>query len=247
MTVESEEDLIGLRRVGAVVAETIRVVTDAVRAGMTTRDLDAIGRDVLEVCGARSAPKVVYGFPGYLCLSVNDEAVHGIPGLRPLLPGDLLKVDVTAELDGYVADAAVTIALPGAAAVRRRLRDCASDALSAALEVARAGAGTRQVGRAVESVVRRSGFAVLREVGGHGVGRTIHEPPHVPNWNDPLARDRLHEGLVIAVEPIIAAGSGRLVADEDGWTLRTADGSPAAHAEHTIVVTKDSPLVLTAA
>ena len=177
----------------------------------------------------------------------NDEAVHGIPGRTPIRAGDLVTIDVTAELDGYIADAAITIPMAKASGTKRRLATAATDALERALVTATAGATLRDLGRAVENETRRHGFTVLREVGGHGVGRAIHEKPSVPNWDDPSARGVLHEGLVIAVEPIIAAGGRTLIEDADGWTLRTSDGSPSAHAEHTVVITNGAPLVLTAA
>jgi methionyl aminopeptidase len=247
MTIDSADDLQGMRRAACVVAEALAAARDAVRPGITTAMLDGIVRDVFVAHGARSAPKLLYGFPGEACISLNDEAVHGIPGRTPLRAGDLVTIDVTAELDGYIADAAITLPMPKASNVKRRLADAATAALQEALRATTAGATLRDIGRATEAETRRRGFTVLREVGGHGVGRAIHEKPSVPNWDDPSARGVLHEGLVIAVEPIIAAGGRTLIEDADGWTLRTSDGSPSAHAEHTIVVTNGEPLVLTAA
>lgn len=243
MTIDSSDELEGLRRAGAVAARTLAAVSAAVRPGATTRDLDDIGRTIFRDYGARSAPRVFRAFPGTLCISVNDEAVHGVPGLRPILPGDIVKIDATPLLDNYVADAAITVVV----GTNHRLADCATRALDAGVGAARKDNTTRHIGRAIEREVRRAGFSVLREVGGHGVGHTMHEAPHVPNWNDPHARDVLHEGLVLAIEPIIAVADEWLVEDADGWTLRTRGGSLAAHAEHTIVVTADEPIVLTAA
>jgi methionyl aminopeptidase len=150
-------------------------------------------------------------------------------------------------MGGYVADAAATVALPSGPPVHEELRDCAELAFRRAASVARAGRPLNKIGRAVETVVRRRGFAVLTDLNGHGVGREIHEPPTIPNSFDRRLKSPLKEGLVITIEPIIAAGSGRTVDSLDGWTIRTADGSPAAHHEHTLVVTKGSPIVLTAA
>jgi methionyl aminopeptidase len=180
------------------------------------------------------------------CISLNDEAVHGIPGDRRLRRGDLVKLDVTAELDGYIADAAVTVPLLPVSPVRRRLCECAEAAFSRALTAARAGQPVWKIGRAVEAEVRRRGFHVIRALSGHGVGRAIHEDPTVPNYEDRSADDRLTPGLVLTIEPIIAAGAGEVHVAPDGWTIRTDDRSLSAHHEHTIVITRDRPLVLTA-
>lgn len=247
MTIESDRDLAGLRRVGKVVALTLQEMKEALEPGMTTAELDSIGAEVLERHGARSAPQMVYGFPGVNLISVNDEAVHGVPGGRIIREGDLVKIDVTAEVAGYVADAAVTVVLPSGPQVHRELKVCAELAFARAASVARAGRPVNKLGRIVETIVRRRGFAVLHGLSGHGVGRTIHEPPTIPNYFDRRLDLPLTEGLVITIEPIIAAGSERTVESQDGWTVRTADGSPAAHHEHTIVITKGSPIVLTAA
>jgi methionyl aminopeptidase len=247
VSIESQRELEGLSRIGKIVGRTLRTMRDRLRPGLTTAELDAIGAEFLAQHGARSAPQLVYDFPGAVCISVNEEAVHGIPGERILQPGDLVKLDVTAELDGYIADAAITVALPSATTMQRRLAQCAEDAFRQALQVARAGRLVREIGWVVEKETRRQRFSVLRELHGHGVGRAIHEGPTVPNYCDPLQKDRLTEGLVITIEPIITSGSGRIIVDADGWTVRTADGRPSAHFEHTIVVTRDRPLIITAA
>jgi methionyl aminopeptidase len=245
MTIDSIDDLAALRRVGAVVAETISEVAAAARPGVTTKMLDDVATQVFARHGACSAPALYYDFPGTVCIGVNDEAVHGIPGPTPVRAGDLLKIDVTAELDGYVADAADTVAVPPVGEVQRRLIDCARAAFRRGARAARAGNQVRQIGREVEAEVRRRGFTVLRELGGHGVGRAIHEEPQVLNYDAPWNHARLHEGLVLTIEPIIAAGRGRTVLSSDRWTIRTADGSLTAHYEHSLVVTKDRPLLLT--
>jgi methionyl aminopeptidase len=247
MSIQTAEELEALKRVGRVVALALQEMRRATRAGVTTAELDAIGAAVLAENGARSAPQLVYQFPGVNCISVNDEAVHGIPGPRAVRDGDLVKLDVTAELDGFIADAAVTVALPGAGARERRLASCAEAALGKAITAARAGRPVYEIGRAIDREVRSQGFRVLRELHGHGVGRTIHEPPSVPQWEDRTYSQPLTEGLVFTIEPIIAVGSSRVTLDADGWTLRTADRSPSAHWEHTIVVTEGGPLILTAA
>lgn len=213
---------------------------------MTTARLDALAAGVLRRRGARPVPATLLGFPGSCCLSVNDEAVHGVPGPRRLRPGDIVKIDVTAELSGYVADAATTVVLPPASRRAVSLAACSRSALAAALRSARAGRPLAGIGRAVEAEVRRCGFHVLRELSGHGTGRTLWEEPSVPNVAGP-GGEILSEGLVLAIEPIISARPDRVVLAPDGWTLRTRAGSLAAHVEHTIVVRSSRPLVVTAA
>ena len=246
MSIETPQELEALKRVGAVVAETIAEARRRIRPGMTTAELDAIGEGVFARHGARSAPREEYGFPGCLCLSVNDEAVHGVPGGRVLHEGDLVKVDVTAELDGYVADACASIPVGTVDRATARLGAAAEAALRRGIAAAIAGARLRDVGAAVERVVEARGFSVLRDLQGHGVGRAIHEPPEVPSWGAPWATGRLTEGLVMTIEPIIAQSTRTTVTEDDGWTISTDDGSVSAHAEHTLVVRDGHPLILTA-
>lgn len=247
MSIKSHDELEKLRAVGGIVARALRTMAEQVRAGITTGELNAIGARVLAENGARSAPPLVYGYPAEVCISVNDEATHGIPGARVIQPGDLVKLDLVAEKDGFYADAAVSVNVPPVNSGGRDLVHCAERAFRRALGAARAGNRVYEIGRVVEREVRRCGFSVIRELCGHGVGRAIHEPPPVPNFPDRRARGRLTEGLVITIEPVIAAGSGRTRLESDGWTFRTEDGSLAAHYEHTVVVTRGAPLLLTAA
>jgi len=218
MSIETEEELEGLRRAGRVFARH----------------------------GARSAPKLVYDAPCEVFISVNDEAVHGVPGRRRLRRGDLVKLDVTAELDGFYADACVTVPVGPASPRARRLVAAADAALARGMAAAVDGAPVAAVSAAVADEAAARGVAVLEELGGHGIGRTIHEEPSVPNTPDALSGDRLHEGLVITIEPILGAGGPGIRPGGDGWTIRTADGALAAHVEHTIVVAGGRPLVLTA-
>jgi methionyl aminopeptidase len=233
--------------VGALVANALRAMERETRPGLTTGQLDGVGEAYLRRHGARSAPQMSYGFPGFCCISVNDEIVHGVPGSRVLKPGDVVKIDVTAELDGFVADAAITVVLPPVSAEARRLRKCAQRAFARAMGVASAGRPIREIGRVVEDEVVRHNFAVVREMCGHGVGRAIHEHPSVPNYYSMLTRGTLTEGMVLAVEPIISAQPARVVEDPDGWTLRTHNRCLAAHYEHTVVIRSGEPLVLTMA
>jgi methionyl aminopeptidase len=246
MSIRSRAEFEKLRAVGRIVRRTLDTTAAAVRPGVTTGELDRIGARILADHGAEPAPPKTYGFPGALCISVNDEAIHGIPGTRVIRAGDLVKLDLVAEKDGFYADAAVTVTVGEAGASALALTRAATSAFARGAAVARAGNRVSEIGRAVESETRRRGFQVIRELCGHGVGRAIHEPPNVPNFHDPRCRSRLTEGLVITIEPIITAGRGRGVLDPDGWTIRTADGSLAAHYEHTLVITKGAPIVLTA-
>ena len=246
LTIRSNEELEGVLRAGAVVRSALDVMKKAVCAGMTTQALDDLCADVFESQVARSGAQLAYGFPGFACISINEEAVHGIPSeSRTIREGDLVKLDVTAELDGYFADAAISVPIGNASPRKQRLSRCAQSALRKALKVARAGRPINGIGRAVQTEVEREGFSVIPELGGHGVGRTVHEEPFVPNYDAPWNRQRLWPGLVIAVEPVISSGAGGSVTADDGWTIRTADGSPSAHFEHTIVITKGDPIVVT--
>ena len=247
MSINTPEELEKLKAAGAIVRRMLEAMKKAVRPGVTTAQLDEAGAQVMREHGAQSAPQLVYKFPGVNCISVNDEAVHGIPGERVLQKGDLVKLDVTIEKDGFMADAAETVAVEEVADESQRLMACAERAFHKSMLVARAGFRVSEIGRAVEKEVRRAGFSVIRDLGGHGIGRTIHEAPRVPNFADPQANDILTEGLVITVEPIIAAGSGRILVAKDGWTVCTADRRPSAHYEHTLVITKGEPILLTAA
>jgi methionyl aminopeptidase len=246
MSINSPDQLEKLRACGRIVAKALRAMAVAVRAGVTTAELSAIATKILDENGAQSSPPLVYSFPGDVCISINDEVVHGIPGPRVVQPGDLVKLDLTAVKDGYHTDSAVTIQVPPEREEARALAHCAERAFRQALSAAHAGNRTRDIGRAVEREVRRRGFHVIPELGGHGVGRTIHEEPRVPNFAEASARHLLTEGLVITIEPIIAVGTEHVTLDRDGWTVRTADRSLSAHYEHTVVITKREPILLTA-
>ena len=247
MTIRSRSDLAGMRRVGQLVARTIAHMRAEVRPGITTAALDGVAERFARAAGARSAPQLTYAFPGFTCISVNEEIVHGIPGPRTLGAGDVVKLDVTLELDGYMADSAVTVLVPPVSIGARRLQRAARVALERGLAAARAGQRLQSVGAAIESAARRHDARVLRGLCGHGIGRRLHEEPSVPNWSDPGARTVLHEGLVLAIEPMLSARAARVVEDADGWTLRTHDGSLAVHQEHTVMIRQGAPLILTAA
>jgi methionyl aminopeptidase len=247
MSVDTPEELAALRRAGRAVSATLREVARRVRPGVTTAELDAHAAQVFARHGARSAPALVYGFPGTICISVDDEAVHGIPGPRRLRAGELVKLDVTAELDGFYADAAVSVPVGRVPPKVGRLAAAAQAALRRGLHAARAGAPVNAIGAAVQHEAERRGCAVLGELTGHGIGRSIHEEPTVPSVFVSALDAPLREGTVITIEPILGLGSGAVRPGGDGWTILTANGAPSAHAEHTLVVSAGEPLVLTAA
>ena len=247
MSIESHADWKGLRAAAHVARITLDALTKRVRPGVTTGELDEAAARIFAAHGGRSAPAFTYGFPRTVLISVNDEIVHGIPGARRIATGDIVKLDVTVEKGGYIADAARSVVVKPAHAIAHDLADCARAAFHSALAIARAGVRVNEIGRAVEREVRRRGFSVIKGLSGHGVGRTIHEEPTVPNYYDPFQTDVLTEGLVLTIEPMISAGSAQVVEDDDGWTLRTRDGSLSAHYEHTLVITRGEPIVLTAA
>jgi len=245
MSIESHADWEGLRAAARVARLTLDILAKQVRPGVTTGELDETAAHLFAAHGARSAPAFTYGFPRTILISVNDEIVHGIPGARRITTGDIVKLDVTVEKDGYIADAAQSVIVTPASAIAHDLAACARAAFRAALTVARAGVRVNEIGRAVEREVRRRGFSVITGLSGHGVGRTIHEEPTVPNYYDPFQTDVLTEGLVLTIEPMISAGSSRFIQASDGWTLRTQDGSLSAHHEHTLVISRGAPIVLT--
>jgi methionyl aminopeptidase len=244
VSIDDPDELAALRAAGLVVAEALREMARRVRPGVTTAELDDVAAQIFTRHGARSGPILDYDFPGTTCISLDDECVHGIPGQRRLREGQLVKLDVTAELDGFYADACRTVQVGRVKPREQRLVAAAQSALRLGLEAAKAGNNVGAIGAAVQAEVERRGFSVCAELSGHGIGRRIHEEPDVPNvaWDGP----ELTNGLVITVEPIIAAGAGEIYVDDDGWTIRTEDGSPSAHFEHTIVVTDGAPVLLTA-
>jgi methionyl aminopeptidase len=246
VSVDTPEQLRGLRLAGRLVALTLSSLRAAVRPGVTTGELDALALQIFSEHGARSGPVLTYGYPGAICISVDDEVVHGIPGGRRLRSGELVTLDVAAELHGYHADAAITVPVGPVSAPAADLISATRAALAAGMRAAQPGATLRDVGAAVQRAARHRGYEVFRELTGHGIGRAMHEEPTVPNWPSPSAGRRLTPGLVFTIEPMLTAGSTRLGLDSDGWTVRTLDGSLSAHEEHTLMVSPGGPLVLTA-
>lgn len=243
---DSPEQLRGLRRAGRLVAHTLQALRRAVRPGVSTGELDRLAATMFAAAGARSGPILTYSYPGSICISVDDQVVHGIPGPRRLRAGEIVTLDVAAELGGYHADAATTMAVERADPGAERLMAGTRAALAAGLRAAQPGATLREVGAAVERVAVARGLAVIPELTGHGIGRRMHEEPTVYNWPAPEAGRVLEPGLVFTIEPMLVAGAPAILVEPDGWTVRTADGALSAHEEHTIVVAPGGPLVLTA-
>jgi methionyl aminopeptidase len=246
MSITGERDIEGLKRIGAVVAAARDAMGACVAPGVTTAELDAVGKEILERHGARSAPQLAYGFPAATCISVNDRLAHGIPSRDCVLgEGDLVNIDVSAELDGYWADTGASFPVGAVSTQASALLRATRQALEDGMSKARAGEPLRNIGRAVERRARQCGFEVIRNLCGHGVGRAIHEEPSVPNTFDRWDRTVLRAGLVITIEPFLTTGATTAVQDADGWTLRTTDGSRGAQFEHTLIVTGGRPIVVT--
>jgi methionyl aminopeptidase len=245
MTIENDKDMQGLLRIGQICGLTLQHMLEYVEPGITTAQLDAIGAEYMKRHGARSAPILAYRYPGNTCISINDEVAHGIPGERVIQPGDVVNVDVSAELEGYWGDTGATVLVPPTTPEHERLCRFTRQALNDAIQVARAGRPMNVIGKAVERVARRGGYRIIHELNGHGVGRHIHEAPSVFNFNNRHDRTRLAEGMAFTIEPFLTLGDGHIFTDTDGWTLRTRDSSVAAQYEHTVVITRDQPILVT--
>lgn len=246
MSINSEKDLESLRKIGRIVARCLQLMHSKLEPGMTTTELDAIGGAFLEANGARSAPKLTYEFPGYTCISVNEEAAHGIPGAKVLQAGDLVNIDVSAELDGYFADTGGSAILPPEKKLHLEICAVAKRALERAMLEARAGAKINRIGRAIESEAHANGFTVIENLGSHGVGRALHEEPSfIAGYYDKRDTRVLKANQVITIEPFISSGARQVFDNGDGWTLVTNPGVFTAQYEHTLVITKGKPLIMT--
>jgi len=242
---KSPTELEIMREAGRITAVALRLVGEAVRPGVTTRELDAIAEEYIRSEGASPAFKGYQGFPATLCTSPNDQVVHGIPGRTVLREGDILSVDCGAIVDGYYGDSAVTFAVGTVSKGTQRLLEVTAASLDAAIAECRPGRRLSDVSHAVQSVVEAAGFSVVREYVGHGIGRSMHEEPQVPNYGSPGKGPQLKPGMVLAIEPMVNAGGHAVHSLEDGWTVVTDDGGMSAHFEHTVAVTELGPLVLT--
>ena len=250
--IKTPGEIQAMRGAGQVVARILAAVRDQARAGMRTAELDEVARDVLAGAGAFS-PFLGYQprfapvpFPAAICTSVNDAALHGIPGRHRLADGDLLSVDCGAVLDGWAADAAISFTIGPPDPADARLIEVTGDALRAGIAAAVPGARIGDISAAIGAAGRAAGYGICTDFGGHGVGRAMHEDPHIPNEGTPGRGRRIVPGLVIAIEPwFLAGGKDVYRIDDDGWTILSGDGSRAAHAEHTVAVTADGPQILT--
>jgi methionyl aminopeptidase len=234
-----------MRRAGAIVARMLARTSAAVRPGITTAELDRIAAEVLKEHGATSSFLGYYGYPATICTSVNDEIVHGIPGRRKLREGDIIGIDAGAIVDGWHADAAVTVPVGRVSAEAARLIATTEEALRRGIAAAKAGGRLGDIGAAVQTHAEKNGFSVVRNYVGHGIGRAMHEPPQVPNYGTPGVGRPIGAGLCVAIEPMLNAGRRETRLLDDGWTVVTADGSLSAHFEHTVAVTDEGPVVLT--
>ena len=246
MTIETQDDVAALKRIGRIVSQVLQQMLEAAEPGMTTRELDALGEQLLERHGARSAPKLSYGFPGSTCISINEEAAHGIPGDRVIRPGDVLNVDVSAELAGYFADTGGTTVVPPTNPLKTRLCHATRTALQQAMTQARAGQPLNGIGAAIQRTARSYGFKIIENLGSHGVGRALHEAPeHIAGYFDPADPRTLSEGMVITIEPFLSTKSRMVSETADGWTLVGAPGNLSAQYEHTMIITRGEPIVVT--
>lgn len=246
MTLSNDDDLTGLKRIGRIVADTLDAMGRAVEPGMTTLELDRIGRALIEAAGARPAPETVYGFPGATCISVNEEIAHGIPGDRRIAPGDLVNIDVSAEKDGYFADTGASFAVPPATRTAQRLCRDGRRAMWAGLRRVGAGKPLAGIGRAVGAFAERNGYTLVRNLASHGVGRALHEEPgEIATWPDPSERRIMGEGLVFTVEPFLSLGAELAEDGDDAWTLYSRPRALTVQYEHTVVATRNGPLILT--
>lgn len=242
---KSAEEIEKMREANRIVAEILEGLKEKVRPGVTTEDLDRYAEDGLKERKAKSAFKGYRGYPKALCTSVNSQVVHGIPSRTPLKDGDLLSIDFGAYYKGFYGDAAITIPVGNVSDEALRLKKIAEEALYAGIEKACIGNRLSDISFAIQSLVERNGFSVVREFVGHGIGRSLHEEPQVPNFGSPGLGVRLKAGMVLAIEPMINAGGSEVKVLQDGWTAVTKDGSLSAHFEHTVAITEDGPVILT--
>lgn len=248
MTIESDDQLSRLRTVGGLVARTLAAMGKALEPGMTTKQLDDIGRALLEAEGARSAPELTYGFPGATCISVGPDCAHGVPDDTVVRAGDLINIDVSAELDGYFGDTGASFAVPPTRPRIDRLCRDGRRAMWAGIRAVRPGAPLNAVGRAIDRFATRNGYSLVRNLASHGVGRSLHdEPAEIPTWHEADDGRTIPEGLVFTIEPFLSLGADWVDEGDDGWSLRPPHHQPTVQYEHTLVATRRGPVILTLA
>jgi methionyl aminopeptidase len=246
MIIDSESDIKHLKTVGHICAMTLQKMMEHAKPGMTTGELDAVGKEFLEKEGAKSAPMTLYQFPGATCISISPVIAHGIPGDHVLREGELINIDVSAEMNGYFGDTGASMVIAKHVPEYEKIIEATKSALEKAVHAARAGQTINSIGKAVQGEAKRHGYDIIYDLTGHGIGRHLHEEP-VQVFNYFKSKDRriLEEGLVLAIEPFLTSGKGHVLEEQDGWSLRTTDRTIAAQFEHTIIVTKDEPIILT--
>jgi methionyl aminopeptidase len=246
MTVSSDDELTALKRIGGIVGDTLEAMRKVIEPGMTTLELDQVGREFMEAAGARSAPEMVYAFPGATCISVNEEIAHGIPGVRRIRPGDLVNIDVSAEKDGYFADTGASFAVPPVTrAVERLCRD-GRRAMWTGLRQVGADKPLAGIGRAVGTFAQKNGYTLVRNLASHGVGLSLHEEPtEIATWPNASERRIMADGLVFTVEPFLSLGAEFAEDGDDPWTLYSQPRALTVQYEHTVVATRNGPLILT--
>jgi methionyl aminopeptidase len=244
---KSENEIEAMGRAGRVVADTLALLGESLRPGVTTKELDQIAEEYIRSQGGVPTFKGYHGFPASICASPNSMVVHGIPGEYRLEDGDLLSVDVGVTLNGFVADSAYTFAIGSISDETQRLLDVGQAALEGGIAEARAGNHVGDISAAVQRTVEEAGFSVVKSLVGHGIGRSMHEEPQIPNWGEPARGPLLATGMTLAIEPMINAGSADVFVADDRWSISTNDGSLSAHFEHTVAVTDGEPRILTAA
>lgn len=246
MTISDDDSLARLKEIGRICANTLEAMGKAIEPGMTTGELDEIGRGMLVAAGARSAPELVYSFPGATCISVNEEIAHGIPGPRRIEAGDLVNIDVSAEKDGLFADTGASFAVPPVKPAIERLCRDGRRAMWTGLRQVGAGKPLAGIGQAIGTFARKNRYTLVRNLASHGVGASLHEEPaEIATWPDPSERRIMTEGLVFTVEPFLSLGAEWAESGDDPWTLYGSPRAPTVQYEHTVVVTRNGPLVVT--
>lgn len=245
ITIKSDREIDFMKQAGAIVWDTHQYLKAFLKPGITTKEIDDLANDFILKAGATPSFKNLYGFPGSICISLNEEVVHGIPGNRKLKTGDIITLDIGACYKGYHGDSAWTYSIGKINSKKEKLLKETEESLYAGLNVIKPGAHVGDIGYAISKYAKQHHLGVVKELCGHGVGTEVHEDPDVPNYGTPGTGPILKEGMVIAVEPMLNYGTAEIYMLEDGWTIITADGEPSAHFEHTIVVTKDGYTILT--
>ncbi|MFD2831315.1 type I methionyl aminopeptidase [Corticicoccus populi] len=247
MIIKTEEELKALEEIGQICGLVLKKLVDYTEVGMTTKEIDEEGGRLLKEYGAESAPSSEYDFPGYTCISINEEVAHGIPGPRKINDGDIVNIDVSAKKNGYFADTGISfIAGENDDPLKEKVIDVCEMAFEAALKKIKPGSKVSQIGRAVNSTARKNGLKVIKNLTGHGVGKSLHdEPQHIMSYFDPTDHQLLKEGMVIAVEPFISSKATFVTDGKDEWAFETKDKSYVAQKEHTIIVTEDGPKLIT--